>query len=157
MAGKVFIDRTEKSLRHLAVVAKFLDDNKPKTSLLKWVRTVSSFIDVIQFNSICQILAKLSGVKSERTVSKFRKKKENFWDVLTYFVKRVIRKFYVAIMQRRLRNVHKSVMHVQSCFSDINHLLFSSSLCRSRRRCLSSPLLWSRNCASMVTWRHTSL
>ena len=35
MAGKVSIDRTEKSLRHVAMVAKFLDDNKPKTSLLK--------------------------------------------------------------------------------------------------------------------------
>ena len=30
----------------------------------------TNFIDVIQFNSICQILVKLSGVKSERTVSK---------------------------------------------------------------------------------------
>ena len=85
------------------------------------------------------------------------KEKENFWAVLTYFVKRVIRKFYVAILQWRLRNVHKSVMHVQSCFSDINHWLFSCSLCRNRRRCLSSLLLWSRNCASMVTWRRTSL
>ena len=60
-------------------------------------------------------------------------------------------------MQRRLRNVHKSVMHVRSCFSDINHLLFPISLCRSRRRCLSPLLLWSRNWASMVTWRYTSL
>ena len=84
---------------------------------------------VIQFNSICQILAKLSEVRSERTVSKFRKRKRKFWVVLTYFVKRVIRKFHVAVMQQRLRDVHKSVMHVQS-------------------RC--------RNCASMVTWRHTS-
>ena len=79
--------------------------------------------------------------------------------VLSYVVKRVreIRKFHVAVMQRRLRNVHKSVMHVQSCFfADINPLPFSSSLCRRRHRCLSSILLWSRNFATMVTWRHTS-
>ena len=148
MAGKVFIDRTEKSLRHVAMVAKFLDDNKPKTSLLKWVRTVSSFIDVIQFNLFVKYWRNSLGLNPKGPCLSLEKKKENFWDVLTYFVKRVIRKSYVAIMQRLLRNVHKSVMHVQSCFSDINHLLFSSSLCRSRR---------SRNCASMVTWRHTSL
>ena len=29
----------EKSLRHVAKVAKFLDDNKPKTSLKKWITT----------------------------------------------------------------------------------------------------------------------
>ena len=32
-----------------ALVAKFLDDNKPKTSLKKWIRTVSNFID-LQFH-----------------------------------------------------------------------------------------------------------
>ena len=154
MAGKVSIDRTEKSLRHVAMVAKFLDDNKPKTSLLKWVQTSSMLFNLIQFvkywrNSL--------GLNPKGPCLSLEKEKEHFWVVLTYFVKRVIRKFYVAIMQRRLRNVHKSVMHVESCFSDISHLFFSSSLCRSRRRCLSSLLLWSRNCASMVTWRHTSL
>ena len=39
----------EKSLRQVAMVAKYLDDNKPKTSIKKWVRTVSNFIDLIQF------------------------------------------------------------------------------------------------------------
>ena len=46
--------------------------------------------------------------------------------VLAYFVKRVgeVKKFHVAAVQRRLRNVHKRVMHVQSfCFADLN-LLF---------------------------------
>ena len=62
-------NREEKSLRHVATIAKFLDDNKTKTPLKKWIRTVSKFIDLIQFHSICKILAKLSGVESERTVS----------------------------------------------------------------------------------------
>ena len=55
------------------------------------------------------MLAKFSGVKSERTVSKFRKRKRKFCVVLTYFVKWVgeIRKFYVAVMQRQQRNVQK--------------------------------------------------
>ena len=42
----IFIYR-EKSLRHVAMVEKFRDENKPKTSLKKWIRTVSNFIDFI--------------------------------------------------------------------------------------------------------------
>ena len=54
---------------------------------------------------------KFSGVKSERTVSKFRKKeKENVSVVFTYPIKRAreIRKFHVSVVQRRLRNVQKA-------------------------------------------------
>ena len=54
------------------MVAKFLDDNKPKTLLeidKKRIRTVSNFEDLIQFHIICQMTAKISAVKSERTVS----------------------------------------------------------------------------------------
>ena len=47
------------------MVANFLDDNKAKTSLKKWIRTVLYFIDLIQFHLICQMLAKFSGVESE--------------------------------------------------------------------------------------------
>ena len=54
------------------MVAEFLDDNKPKTSF----KTVSEFIDLGYFQLICQMLAKVSGVKSERTVFKLRKSKK---------------------------------------------------------------------------------
>ena len=88
------------------------------------------------------------------------KEKDSFCVVLAYFLKRVreIGKFHVTVVQRRRRNVQNSVTHVHSCrFADLNLLLFTSPLCRGRRRCLSSLLLWSRNFAAMVTWRHTSL
>ena len=53
--------------------------------------------------------------------------------------KREIRYFHVVVVQRRQRNVQKSVMHVQSCcFANLNLLLFCRSHCRRRRRCLSS-------------------
>ena len=68
----------EKSLRHVATVASFLNNNKLKTSLKKWIRTVSIFIDLIQFHLICQMLATFSGGESERTISKFRKRKSTF-------------------------------------------------------------------------------
>ena len=40
-------------------------------------KTVSDFIDLGYFHLICQMLAKFSGVKSERTVFKLRKSKKN--------------------------------------------------------------------------------
>ena len=40
-------------------------------------KTVSDFIDLVQFELICQMLAKFSGVKSERTVFTLRKRKRN--------------------------------------------------------------------------------
>ena len=61
-------NREEKSLRHVAMIAKFLEDNKTKTPLKKWIRIVSKFIDLIHFHLICKILAKLSEVESERNV-----------------------------------------------------------------------------------------
>ena len=63
------------SLRHVVKVAKFLDDNKPKTSLKQCIHTASNFIDLIQFHLIWQMLAKFSQVESERTVSKCRRGK----------------------------------------------------------------------------------
>ena len=47
--------------------------------------------------------------------------------------KKVVRHFHVVVMQRRQRNVQKSVMHVQSyCFIFLNFLLFCRSRCRPR-------------------------
>jgi len=125
-------NREEKLLRHVSMVAKFLDDSKPKTSLTKWIRPASNFIDLIQFQLIWQMLAKFSRAESERTESlKFRKeKKDNFCVVFTYSMKRgcEIRKFHVAGVQRRQRNVQNSVMHVQiCCFVNKNLLLVCHS------------------------------
>ena len=66
--------REEKSECHVTMVAEFLDD-KPKMSLKKLICTVLNFVDPFQFHLICQMLAKFSGVESERTVSMFRKEK----------------------------------------------------------------------------------
>ena len=97
--------------------------------------------------------ANLSGVESESTISKFRKRKRKFLCCvhLPYYLTgtREIGTFHVAIVQRRLRYVQKSVMHMRSCcFAKVSLLLF----CRSRRLCcFISILLWSRNLAIMVT------
>ena len=44
--------REEKSLHHVAVVAKFLDDNKP----IKSIRTISNFTDVIELANLDEII-----------------------------------------------------------------------------------------------------
>ena len=68
-----------------------------------WVRTVSNFNDRIQLHLICQmlILAKFSGVESERTISMFRKKKRKFLFCAPVLNEEV----HIAVMRRRLENV----------------------------------------------------
>ena len=139
------------------MVAKFLLDNKPEIHLkIKFALFKTSLI-YISFN--LSNVGEIFWIESKRTISEFRKDRETFCVVFTYSVKQVheIRKFHLPVVQRWLKNVQKSVMHVQSCcFANINLLLFCRSLCRPRCCCLSSLLLWSKNFASMVTWHLTS-
>ena len=68
------------------MVAKFLDDNKPKgplkKSLKRHVKVNSHFLNFIDLNYSILFsssnLAKFSGAESERTVSKLRKIKIKF-------------------------------------------------------------------------------
>ena len=85
------------------------------------------------------------------------KEKESCCLLFPSSTKREIRQFHVVVVQRRQRNVQKSVMHVQSCcFANLNLLLFRRSHCRRRRRrrrrrrCLSS--LPVRKCVQFSNW-----
>ena len=85
----------EKSLRHVAMVAIFLDD-KPKIHLKsKFALFQTSF----EFNPKGPYLS-------------LDKEKETFCVVFTYSIKRAheIRKFHAAVVQRRLRNVQKRAL-----------------------------------------------
>ena len=76
------------------------------------------------------------------------KEKESCCLLFPSSTKREIRQFHVVVVQRRQRNVQKSVMHVQSCcFANLNLLLFCRSRCRRPRRCLSSLLFTDNPCA----------
>ena len=125
--------------------SKIFGWQQTKTSNKRGIRTVSNFIDLLWFHLICQMLAKFSGfwVKSERTVCKLRKRK-NFCVELAYSIKRVreIRKFHVAVVQQRPRNVQKSVISWEGSPSQPSHLLRALtwektwSLCPSQQRCI---------------------
>ena len=65
--------REDKSLRHAAIVANFMDDNKPKMSLKKWIHTVSNF----NLTNVGEIF----WVEPERTASKFTEKKKKIFVV----------------------------------------------------------------------------
>ena len=64
------------------------------------------------------MLAKFSGLNTKGPYVSLEKDKQNFCVVLTYSIKRAreIRKFHVAVVQQRLRNVQKNVIQVQRCF-----------------------------------------
>ena len=64
------------------------------------------------------MLAKFSGLNPKGPYVSLEKEKENFCVVLTYSIKRAreTSMFHVAVVQQRLRNVEKSVMHVQSFY-----------------------------------------
>ena len=88
---------------------------KPKTSLKSEFALFQT--SLILFHLICQMLAKFSGLNPKGPYLSLEKERETFCVVFTYSVKQVheIRKFHVAIVQRWLKNVQKSVMHVSSC------------------------------------------
>ena len=54
------------------------------------------------------------------------KEEESCWLVFPSSTKREIRHFHVVVVQRRLRNVQKSVMYVQSCcFANESYRFFA--------------------------------
>ena len=79
------------------------------------------------------------GVDSKGLYQRSGKEKESCCLVFPSSTKREIWHFHVVLVQRRQRNVQKSVMHVQSCgFANLNLLLFGCFRCLRRRRILSS-------------------
>ena len=76
------------------------------------LQTLSHLFHLVYFVKCWQMFLELN---SERAVSKFRKRKESCCLVFPSSTKREFRHFHVVVVQRRQRNVQKSVMHVQSC------------------------------------------
>ena len=97
---------------------------------------VLNLILLILFQATYQALGNFSGVDSKGlNLSSGKKKEENCCLVFTSSIKREIRQFHVVVVQRRQRNVQKSVMHVQNCcFPYLKLLLFRRYRSRRRRR-----------------------
>ena len=107
----------EKTLRHVATVANFLNNNKLKTSLKSEYALFQSSLILFNFISFVKCWRHFLVVNPKGPYISLEKEKGLFCVLFSYFIKRAheIRKFHVAVVQPRLRNVQKSVMHVQSC------------------------------------------
>ena len=129
------------------MVAKF-----QKMSLKKWLSTVSG-LNLIQVQLICQMLAKFAGVKSKRTIFKFRKRKENCV-AFTYFLKWVheIRKFHVSCAMMAKKWTKKRDAKLMFCYLNLSLLSFSLL---SPLLLLNIPIVVIQNFATMVMWCHT--
>ena len=113
-----------------------------KTSLKERIRAASNFTALFQPHSI-----RLFELNSKGLYQSSGKETEGRFPVSTSSTKREIRQFHVVVVQRRQRNVQKSVLHVQNCLliKPIGFLRLSlpspSSLCiilRASSRFLSS-------------------
>ena len=75
------VNREEKSLRHVAMVAKVLDDSKPKIHQkenLHRFKLHRSYLISFNLSKVGEIFL----VESERTVSKFKKWKTKFFELV---------------------------------------------------------------------------
>ena len=99
------------------------DDQTQPTFEFALFQTSSILFSFISFVKCCRNFLELN---PKGPYQSLEKEKEFFF--FTYSLKwtREIRKFHVAVVQRRLRNVQKSVMHVQiCCFANRNLFFFA--------------------------------
>ena len=76
------------------------------------LQSLSGMFHLVHFVKWWQIFLELN---SKRLYQSSGKENESRCLVFTSSIKREIRHFHVVVVQRRQRNVQKSVMHVQSC------------------------------------------
>ena len=86
------------------------------------LQTLSRLFHLVYFVKCWQMLLELN---SKGLYQSSEKEKESCCLVFPSSTKREIRHFHVVVVQRRQRNVQKSVMHVQSCcFANLTFCLF---------------------------------
>ena len=131
------------------MVAKFLDDNKPKNVTYKVILHCLWLIDLIQVQLFCQMLAKFAGVKSKRTIFKLEKKRKENCVAFTYFIKWVheIRKFHISCAMTAKKWTKKRDTKLMFCYLNLSlwsFLLLSPSLL------LNFPIVVIQNFATVV-------
>ena len=121
-----------------AGVWKVLDSFIHELKQRRWRRLRKRHLksEIVKFVKCWQISLELN---SKGLYQSSGKEKQNCYFLFSSSTKREIRHLHAVVLQRRLRNVQKSVIKVQSyCFANLNQLLICRSRCRRRRRCLSS-------------------
>ena len=106
-----------------------------KTSLKKSICALSVFIAIIPTDLLCQIWGKPPRVEFVGTNPVSKREIKFCCRLFTPSIKRLIRQFYDEVVQKRQRNVPKSVMHVPIFFPQLKLFFF----------------LWQTNIPSMMT------
>ena len=100
------------------------------------LQTLSRLFHLVYFVKCWQMFLELN---SKGLYQSSGKEKESCCLVFHSSKKHEIRYFHVVVVQQRLTNVQKSMMHVQSCyFANLNLLVFRCFCCHRCRCCLSS-------------------
>ena len=103
-----------------------------KSEFALQLQTLSRLFQLVQFVKCWPVFSELN---SKRLYQSSGKKRSRCL-VFTSSTKCEIWHFHVVVVQRRKRNVEKSVTQVQSCcFANLTLLLFCRSRCHRRRRC----------------------
>ena len=125
---------------------------KTKISLKKWIRTVSHFIDLIQFHLICQILKKFFRVESEmpcRSLACLGKEEENVCFVFTYSIKQEVSRRSRAVTTAKKCSLYTVVVLFFFSFFSI-----TSSSARERAAAVNkSPAVYILSRALDGLWR----
>ena len=103
----------EKSLHHVAMVAKLLDDNKSKIHLKSKFTLYQTSLALFNFIQLVKCWRNFLGLNPKGPPSQsLEKEKETFCVVFPYSVKqaREIKKFHVTVMQPGPNNVQKLCM-----------------------------------------------
>ena len=97
---------------HILQITKVLMSHKNILTYNLGLQSLSGMFHLVHFVKCWQIFLELN---SKRLYQSSGKENESRCLVFTSSTKREIRQFHVVVVQRRQRNVQKSVMHVQSC------------------------------------------
>ena len=142
-----------KSLRHVAMVAQQTDRRHLKSEFALF--KTSSIL--LSFNQFIKCWLHFLGLNPRGLYLSLEKEKKLFCVHLLY--KASAWNWEVSRSSRATTAKEctiKGDARAKLLFCYLNLLLFGSSRCRHRRLCLNFLLLWSKNFATMVTWRHNS-
>ena len=93
------------------------DATATRTSPKKWICVLSVFISIMPTYLLCQSRRTVLRLNSKGPYPSWEREIKFRRCLFTFCIKREIRHFHVVVVQKRQKNVQKSVMHMQSCFA----------------------------------------
>ena len=115
-----------------------------KASLKKWIYVLPVFIAIIPTHLLYQNSVIPPGVEFLGSLIQVQKEKDNFVVTSSVKCKITCRQFHVEVVQKRQRNVQKSMIHTKLLF------YFSRSHLLSSRCWIIKSLVWPENTIAVI-------